>query len=101
MKPVEAWVESAARETRPDKIQWCDGSDGEYAQLSARMLASGELMALDPASYPGCYLHRSHPSDVARTEHVTFVCPDNKEDAGPNNNWMAPAEAKTKLTELF
>jgi phosphoenolpyruvate carboxykinase (GTP) len=65
------------------------------------MLASGELLGLNRASFPGCYLHRSHPSDVARVEHLTYVCTAQQEEAGPNNNWMAPAEARRKMDGLF
>ena len=65
------------------------------------MLATGTLIELNQKEYPGCYLHRSDPSDVARTEHLTFVCTTNKDDAGPNNNWMPPAEAKEKVGKLF
>jgi phosphoenolpyruvate carboxykinase (GTP) len=101
MKPVEAWVESVARLTQPAEVRWCDGSDEEYRALVAEMLAGGALLALDGASYPGCYLHRSHPSDVARTEKRTFICSARQEDAGPTNNWWDPAEAHAALDGLF
>jgi phosphoenolpyruvate carboxykinase (GTP) len=91
---LRRWVEQVARRTRPERVHWCDGSEREYRELLDRMLASGELLALDAKSFPGCYLHRSHPSDVARVEHLTFVCPEREADAGPNNHWMAPAEAR-------
>jgi phosphoenolpyruvate carboxykinase (GTP) len=93
-------LEVAAR-TRPDQIQWCDGSEPEYRELVRQMLGSGDLLKLDAGSFPGCYLHRSNPSDVARVEHLTFVCTEKQEDAGPNNHWMAPAEARRKLGALF
>ena len=95
------WVESVAAHTQPDHIHWCDGSDEEYQQLIDRMLARGELEQLNPASHPNCYLHRSDPSDVARTEHLTFICTHHKDSAGPNNHWMDPAEAKDKMDALF
>lgn len=69
--------------------------------LIEQMLETGELKALNPETHPGCYLHRSDPSDVARTEHLTFVCTERREDAGPNNNWMPPAEAHERVDALF
>ncbi|MGE0826234.1 MAG: phosphoenolpyruvate carboxykinase (GTP) [Candidatus Binatia bacterium] len=99
--PLERWVDECAQLTRPDKIHWCDGSEAEYHQLISEMLSSGTLIELNQKEYPGCYLHRSDPSDVARTEHLTFVCTRTQEDAGPNNNWMPPAEAKEKVGALF
>jgi phosphoenolpyruvate carboxykinase (GTP) len=98
---VTRWVNEIADLCKPDQVVWCDGSEEERQRLTAEAVKTGVLIPLNQEKMPGCYLHRSHPSDVARTEHLTFVCPDNKEDAGPNNNWMAPGEAKTKLTELF
>ena len=65
------------------------------------MLETGTLIELNQKEYPGCYLHRSDPTDVARTEHLTYVCTGERQDAGPNNNWMAPAEAKTKVGSAF
>lgn len=100
-KPVEEWVEQVASVTQPQKIVWCDGSDQEYESMIRDMLDDGTLIELNQELYPGCYLHRSHPSDVARTEHLTFVCTRNKEDAGPNNNWMDPKEAKERVGALF
>ena len=99
--PVEQWVDQVARLTRPKNIYWCDGSEAEYHRLIQEMLATGTLIELNQKEYPGCYLHRSDPSDVARTEHLTFVCTSKQEDAGPNNNWMPPAEAKEKVGALF
>jgi phosphoenolpyruvate carboxykinase (GTP) len=99
--PVEQWVDQVAQHTRPKTIHWCDGSEAEYQRLIQEMLATGTLLELNQKEYPGCYLHRSNPSDVARTEHLTFVCTSNQKDAGPNNNWMAPAEAKEKVGALF
>ena len=79
----------------------CEGSEAEKDQLTAESVASGELIALNQQKLPGCYLHRSAPHDVARTEHLTFVCTERQDDAGPNNNWMPPDEASAKLTPLF
>ncbi len=98
---VSRWVDEVARLTQPQRVVWCDGSDREFAKLERELVAKKELLPLDQDNYPGCYLSRSHPSDVARVEHLTFVCTQNKEDAGPNNHWMAPAEAHQKMDALF
>jgi phosphoenolpyruvate carboxykinase (GTP) len=98
---ISAWAEEVAALTRPDRIVYCDGSDAEKQQLIATALASGDLIELNQAKMPGCYLHRSAAHDVARTEHLTFVSTTRQEDAGPNNNWMAPDAARAKLTPLF
>ncbi|MGN6322731.1 MAG: phosphoenolpyruvate carboxykinase (GTP) [Dyella sp.] len=98
---LEQWVSDVAAQTRPAKIHWCDGSDAEYQALVQQMLQTGDLIELNQQTHPRCYLHRSHPSDVARVEHLTFVCTEHEEDAGPNNHWMAPAEAHTKIDALF
>ncbi len=95
------WVDTVARLTRPDRIHWCDGSDAEIADLRRVMIDSGELIALDPDSHPDCFLHRSHPDDVARVEHLTYVCTRDPEDAGANNNWLAPDVARARMTALF
>lgn len=100
-KALQDWVDSVAARTNPDRIHWCDGSEQEYRTLIERMLASGELLKLNPDTHPDCYLHRSDPSDVARTEHLTFICTRDREAAGPNNHWMDPAEAKARMDRLF
>jgi phosphoenolpyruvate carboxykinase (GTP) len=93
---AEKWVAEAASLTRPSRVVWCDGSKTEYDGLIEAMLADGTLIPLNERTYPSCYLHRSHPQDVARTEQLTFICTRERDDAGPTNNWMAPAEAKAK-----
>lgn len=98
---LNEWVAQVAALTRPDAIHWCDGSDAEYQALLQRMLADGTLETLNQDTHPGSYLHRSHPDDVARVEHLTFVCTNEREDAGPNNHWMAPREAHAKMDALF
>jgi phosphoenolpyruvate carboxykinase (GTP) len=98
---LERWVDETAQLTRPKNIHWCDGSEAEYHRLIQEMSQTGTLLELNQKEYPGCYLHRSDPSDVARTEHLTFVCTRTQDDAGPNNNWMPPAEAKEKVGALF
>jgi len=95
------WVTEVAGLTRPEKIHWCDGSQQEYESLISLMLSTGDMVELNQASHPGCYLHRSDPGDVARVEHLTFVCTSEQETAGPNNNWMDPREAREKLHGLF
>jgi phosphoenolpyruvate carboxykinase (GTP) len=95
------WVASVAALTTPDRIHWCDGSEAEDAALKAAMLADGTLHALNPETHPGCTLHRSHPGDVARVEHLTFVCTSDRDDAGPNNHWMPPAEGHARMDALF
>ncbi len=98
---LERWVEEAAALTAPESILWCDGSEEEYERLIGAMLSDGTLAPLNAQSYPHSYLHRSHPSDVARTENLTFICSRNKDDAGPTNNWMDPSEGKEKIGALF
>ncbi|MBT5943778.1 MAG: phosphoenolpyruvate carboxykinase (GTP), partial [Rhodospirillaceae bacterium] len=95
------WIEEVAALTKPDDIYWCDGSKEEYDRLSAQMVESGMLIPLNQDLRPGCFLARSDPNDVARVENRTFVCWDNEEDAGPNNNWVAPDEMRQTLDGLF
>jgi phosphoenolpyruvate carboxykinase (GTP) len=99
--PLERWVDEMAGLTRPDRIVWCDGSDAEYERLVESMLADGTMLSLNEEAYPNSYLHRSDPSDVARTEHLTYICTREKAAAGPNNNWMDPIEAKERVGKLF
>ncbi len=101
LEALSDWVAEAAELTQPDRIHWCTGTQDEYRTLVQEMLASGDLLELNQEHYPNCYLHRSDPRDVARVEHLTYVCSENESDAGPNNNWMAPAAAKAKMAELF
>ena len=101
LRALEDWVDEVAALTRPDHVHWCDGSQEEADALLARMLADGTLVALNQETHPGCYLHRSDPHDVARVEHLTFVCTAEPAAAGPNNHWMAPAEAHAKMDALF
>ncbi|MDI6771722.1 MAG: phosphoenolpyruvate carboxykinase (GTP) [bacterium] len=94
---VEKWVDEVARLCRPDRVIWHGGSEEEFERLVDAMLRDATLHRLNPSTYPNCYLHRSHPQDVARTEHLTYVCTPRREDAGPTNNWMAPAEARDRV----
>ena len=99
--PLERWVDESARLTKPSKIVWCDGSQAENERLVEEMLRDGTYVELNQKTRPNCYLHRSNPNDVARTESITFICTRQKEDAGPTNNWMSPQEAKDKVRPLF
>ena len=101
LQALNAWVAEVAALTRPDQVHWCDGSDAENAELVRRMEADGTLIRLNEQTHPGSWLHRSNPDDVARVEHLTFVCTSERDDAGPNNHWLAPAEAHAKIDALF
>ena len=98
---LREWVQSVADLARPDRIHWCTGDESENARLVQQMLESGDLMQLNEQTHPNCYLHRSDPGDVARVEHLTYVCTSARDDAGPNNNWMDPAEARAMMDGLF
>ncbi|MAF84348.1 MAG: phosphoenolpyruvate carboxykinase (GTP) [Chromatiales bacterium] len=97
---LQQWVDEVAMLTKPDNIYWCDGSETEYQGLINQMLDSGDLIKLND-NYKNCYLHRSNPTDVARVEHLTFICTPEEEDTGPNNHWMQPTDAHMKMDDLF
>ncbi len=99
-RKVVAWVEEMAALCQPDKIFWCDGSEAERDALTSEAVRAGVLLKLNQEKLPGCYYHRSNPNDVARVEQCTFICTEQEEDAGPTNNWAAPAEMYRKLHDL-
>jgi phosphoenolpyruvate carboxykinase (GTP) len=98
---IQQWVKEVAAMCQPDNIFWCDGSEDERQRLTQIAIECGDLMPLNQQALPGSYLHRSAVNDVARTENLTFVCTDDREDAGPNNNWMAPGESYDKLAKIL
>lgn len=98
---LEAMVAEAIALTSPEHVHWCDGSEAEAQELTRQLVTSGALIPLPEERYPGSYLYRSNPNDVARTEHLTFVCTRHERDAGPNNVWMDPALAHQKMDDLF
>lgn len=98
---VRAWLSDCLELCQPDGVRVLDGSASEKASLLAEAVATGVLLELNQELLPGCYLHRSNPNDVARTEHLTFICTPDEHLAGPTNNWMPPADAYTKLRGLF
>ncbi|BBX24466.1 phosphoenolpyruvate carboxykinase [GTP] [Mycolicibacter terrae] len=96
-----AWVQEVAELTQPDRVEWSDGSDGEWDRLMAGLVEAGTAVKLDEAKKPNSYLALSDPADVARVESRTFICTRTEEGAGPTNNWMDPDEMRATMTELY
>ncbi len=100
-KKVLDWLDEMIALTSPDKVVWIDGSEKQLEELRAEGVSTGEMIKLNQEKLPGCYYHRTAENDVARVEDRTFICTETKEEAGPNNNWMAPSEMYAKLNALY
>ena len=100
-KGAARWIDEMIALCKPDKVVWCDGSEDEKQRLQQEAFTTGELYELDQQKLPGCVLHRTAINDVARVEHLTFICSRKEEDAGPTNNWMDPKEAYSKVGDMF
>lgn len=100
-KVLDAWIKEVADMCKPNDVYVCDGSQKEYDRMLQLMVDAGMATPLNQKKRPGCYLFRSHPSDVARVENRTFIASKKQEDAGPTNNWMDPVELKAKMTKNY
>ncbi len=100
-KKVLTWLEEMKALCKPDKVVWIDGSEAQLEALREEAVRSGEMIKLNQEKLPGCYYHRTAENDVARVEDRTFICTETEEEAGPINNWMAPAEMYAKLNKLY
>jgi phosphoenolpyruvate carboxykinase (GTP) len=100
-RAVADWVSSVRELTQPRAIHWVEGTDAEVRELTAQLVRSREFTVLNAQEFPGCHLYRSAPNDVARVEHLTYICTRSREDAGLNNHWMDPGEARARMRDLF
>jgi phosphoenolpyruvate carboxykinase (GTP) len=100
-KKLQDWVDDCEKLCKPDNVVWCDGSKQQLDELANELIKKGTFQKLNDSKRPNSYYAKSDPNDVARVEDRTFICSVNKEDAGPTNNWMEPAEMHKKLDELF
>lgn len=95
------WIAACAELTKPERVRWWNGTNAEFDELAEDLVQRGDLIRLNETLYPNCFLGRSSPQDVARTEQLTFVCPPDSNDAGPTNNWMHPDDARSRVLPLF
>lgn len=95
------WVEEVAALTKPDAVRWCDGSDAEWKEFTDALVDKGVATRLNDEAKPNSFYLRSSPADVARVEDRTYICTETEQGAGPTNNWVAPAEMKQTMTELY
>ena len=95
------WVDRWSAVLQPNDIYWCDGTQAEYARFAQSMVEQGTLIPLDDAKRPNSFLARSDPGDVARVEDRTFICTEDPDDAGANNNWREPQEMRSEMMQLF
>ena len=100
-KELRDWVNKMARLCQPDSVVWIDGTQDQRIRLEQESVAAGELIPLNAQELPGCFLHRTNPNDVARTEHLTYICSKKKCDAGPTNNWMSPKSAYSRARQIL
>lgn len=100
-KKLQAWLDEMVKLCQPDEVVWIDGSEEQLEALRAEAVSTGEMIKLNQEKLPGCYYHRTAANDVARVEDRTFICTETEEEAGPTNNWMAPAEMYAKLNALY
>ena len=100
-KKLVAWVDEIVKLCKPSSVHWCDGTQKEYQGLCDEMVKHGTFLPLNEKTRPGCYLAKSHPSDVARVEDRTYISSTLKDDAGPSNNWADPVELKKKMTGFY
>src|SRR5438876_6104404 len=100
-KIVRQWLDECIALAQPDQVYWCNGTSHERQNLINQAVGDGTFIKLNQQKLPGCYLHRSNPNDVARSEHLTFICTPSEDMAGPTNNWMEPKVAYAKLKTLF
>ncbi|HEY2276635.1 MAG TPA: phosphoenolpyruvate carboxykinase (GTP) [Steroidobacteraceae bacterium] len=100
-RAVAEWVDSVCELTQPRAVHWIEGTEAEARELTAQLVRAREFTVLNAQEFPGCHLYRSAPNDVARVEHLTYICTRSQEDAGPNNHWMDPQQAHARMRDLF